>query len=72
MDTQKVKGAADDVHDAANEIKHRVIAEGEHLKREVAGDKMTTGDKVKSGADELKNRVEAEFDRAKRDVRHDT
>jgi hypothetical protein len=59
-----------DVKDTVNELKHRVVAEGEHLKRDAFGDEMTTGENVKSGANELKNRVEAQIDKTKRDLRH--
>ena len=64
------KGIKHDVKDAVNELKHRTIAEGEHLKRDAFGDEMTTGEKVKSGANELKNRAEAQIDKTKRDLRH--
>jgi hypothetical protein len=59
-----------DLKDTAREVKHRTIAEAEHLKRDAFGGEMTTGEKFKSGANELKNRAAAEIDNAKRDLRH--
>jgi hypothetical protein len=59
-----------DLKDTANEVKHRTIAEAEHLKRDAFGDEMTTGEKLKSGANELRSRAAAEIDKAKRDLRH--
>jgi hypothetical protein len=64
------KTVKQDVKDTVNELKHRTVAEGEHLKRDVFGDEMATGENVKSGANELKNRVEAQIDKTKRDLRH--
>jgi hypothetical protein len=63
--------AKNDVKDAANEVKHRTIAEAEHAKREVLGNDMTAGEKVKSGLNEAKNRAQAELDKIKREVRHE-
>ena len=67
-----IKKAGADLHDAAEELKHRSVAGGERMKRDVLGDEMTTGEKVKSGANELKNRAQAEIDKTKRDVRDRT
>lgn len=67
-----IKKAGADMHDAAQEAKHRTVAEAEKLKRGALGDEMTTGEKVRSGANELKNRAQAEIDKAKRDVRDHT
>jgi hypothetical protein len=66
-DAQKVQS---DFKDSAKEVKHRTIAEAEHLKRDAFGDEMTTGEKLKSGANELRNRAAADIDKAKRDLRH--
>jgi hypothetical protein len=64
------KKVHNDLKDAAKEVKHRTIAEAEHLKRDAFGDEMTTGEKLKSGTNELRNRTAAEIDKAKRDLRH--
>ena len=67
-----VKDAVHDVKDAANETKHRTVAEAERLKRDALGDEMTTGEKLESHANELKNRAQAEIDKTKRQVRDHT
>lgn len=59
-----------DLKDTAKEVKHRTIAEAEHLKRAAFGGEMTTGEKLKSGVNELGNRAAAEIDKTKRDLRH--
>ncbi len=64
-----VKKVQNDLKDTAKQVKHRTIAEAEHLKRDAFGDEMTAGEKLKSGANELKNRAAAEIDKAKRDLR---
>ncbi len=60
----------DDVHDGADELKHRAQAGGEHLSRDVQGDDMPLGDRIASNVKEAAHNVAAEFDKAKRDVRH--
>jgi len=67
-----MKKAGADLHDAAEEVKHRTAAEAERLKRETLGDELTVGEKVESGANELKNRTQAEMDKAKRELRDRT
>ena len=64
--------AGRDVKDAANEAKHRVIAEGEHAKRETLGNDMTLTEKGASTWKEAKNRTQAEIDKTKREVRDKT
>jgi len=67
-----VKKAIDDVKDASQEIKHRGEAEAERVKRDVAGDEMTTGEKVKSVVHEDVENTKADVDKAKRAVRDHT
>jgi len=64
---ETIKG---DVRDGADEAKHRAQATGEHLSREVAGERMPLGDRIASNLKEAGHNVAAEFDKAKRDVRH--
>jgi len=64
--------AGRDVKDAANEVKHRVVAEGERAKREALGDDMTLIEKGTSAWNEAKNRTQAEIDKTKREVRDKT
>jgi hypothetical protein len=71
MDDQ-VKKAVDDVKDASHEVQHRVDAEVEKKKRDVAGDSMTTGEKVKSVVHEDVERTKADYDKAKREIRDKT
>jgi hypothetical protein len=61
--------AGRDIKDTANETKHRVVAEGEHVKRETLGDEMTLPEKGGSVLNEAKNRTQAEIDKTKREVR---
>lgn len=70
--SDQMKKAGADLHDAAEEIKHRTVAEAEKLKRDALGDELTTGEKIESGANELKNRTQAEIDKAKRGLRDHT
>jgi hypothetical protein len=64
-----VKKVTDDVKDAVHEVKHRTAAHIEHIKRDVAGDKMTTGEKVKSFVHEDVENTKADVDKAKRTIR---
>ncbi len=66
-----LKNTVDDARDATNEAKHRIVAETEHARRDVAGNDMSLGDKAKSAANEVKNRAQAEIDKTKRELRHD-
>ena len=45
----KVKDAVENVKDVASEATHRVVAEVEQQKRNVAGDEMTTDEKASHG-----------------------
>lgn len=72
MSDRKLHDAAEDARDATHEAAHRTVAEAERLKRDVAGDEMTPGEKLRSGANEAKHRVEAEVDKTKREVRDKT
>jgi len=66
-----VKGVKD-VKDAITEASHRGNAEAEQVKRDVAGDQMTTGEKVGSVANQVKESAQANYDEAKRNVRDST
>ncbi|HEY0382461.1 MAG TPA: hypothetical protein VGC72_09700 [Candidatus Elarobacter sp.] len=61
-----------DTHDALDEVKHRVQAGGEKVKRAVEGDSMPLGDRVASHVKEAGHDLKADFDQTKRDVRDDT
>ncbi|HEY1680516.1 MAG TPA: hypothetical protein VGF98_02605 [Candidatus Tumulicola sp.] len=66
-----VKGVKD-VKDAIAEATHRSNAEAEQVKRDVAGDQMTPGEKVGSVANQVKESTQASYDEAKRNVRDAT
>ncbi len=66
-----VKGVKD-VKDAITEATHRSNAEAEQVKRDVAGDQMTAGEKVGSVANQVKESAQANYDEAKRNVRDAT
>ncbi len=61
--------AIDKTKDAIHETGHRSVAEGEHAKRDVAGDDMTLGEKTGSVVKETTNNVQADIDKAKRESR---
>jgi hypothetical protein len=65
-----IKKTLDNAGDALHEAGHRTSAEAERLKRKLAGDEMTPGEKVGSTVTEGKERVLAEVDKAKRDGRN--
>jgi hypothetical protein len=71
MDRAIEKGIKN-VKDAVTEAGHRSAAEGERIKRDLAGDAMTPSEKLGSAANEAKEDVLAEVDRAKRKVREKT
>ncbi len=60
----------DDTHDALDEMKHRVQAGGEKVKRAVEGDSMPLGDRVASHVKEAGHDLKADYDKTKRDVRN--
>ncbi len=64
-----VKKTAADVKDALTEAGHRSAAEGEKVKRDVAGDEMTGGEKLGSVVNQAKESTLADVDRLKREVR---
>lgn len=64
-----VKKAAADVKDALTEAGHRSAAEGEQVKRDVAGDEMTGGEKLGSVVNQAKESTLADVDHLKREVR---
>ena len=59
----------DDTADALDEIKHRVKAGGEKVKRGVEGDSMPLGERVASHVKEMGHDMKADYDKTKRDVR---
>ncbi len=65
-----IKKAVDNVADAVSEAGHKTAAEGEHAKRETAGDVMTPGEHVGSVLNEGKEEVLGGVDHTKRDVRN--
>jgi len=67
---EKIDTLKHDTKDAANELKNRAQATGEHIKREVAGDSMPVGDRIVSNARETLHKTLADIEAAKRDVRH--
>ncbi len=69
---EDLKKTVDNVKDAFNEAGHKVNAENEQAKRELAGDAMTPGEKVASVANQAKEESLAGMDRAKQAVRSNT
>jgi len=67
-----IKDRIEDAKDTAREVQHRSTADAEKMRREVAGDEMTAGEKLESTANEAKNRTQAEIDKAKRNLREKT
>jgi hypothetical protein len=65
----KVDTIKGDTHDALDEMKERVKAGGEKVKRAVAGDEMPLGDRLASHVKEMGHDVKADYDKSKRDVR---
>jgi len=65
-----IKKTVDNVADKMSETTHKTEAEGEHAKRDIAGDAMTPGEKTKSVLNEGKENVLGGVDHAKRDVRN--
>ena len=64
-----MREVAADIKDRSKETRHRVAAEGEHAKRAVFGDAMTTSEKLTSVAKETGHKTAAAADKAKRKVR---
>jgi DNA-binding ferritin-like protein len=58
-----------DTHDALDEVKERVKAGGERVKRAVEGDDMPLGDRLASHVKEAGHDLKADYDKSKRDVR---
>jgi hypothetical protein len=63
---ETIKG---DTHDALDEVKERVKAGGEKVKRAVEGDQMPLGERLASHVKEMGHDVKADYDKSKRDVR---
>jgi hypothetical protein len=68
-DRDKVETLKGDTHDVLDEAKERMKAGAEKVKRAVAGDDMTLGERVGSHVKEMGHDLRADADRAKRDVR---
>jgi hypothetical protein len=64
-----IKDAAKNAKDVITEAGHRSAAQGEQIKRDVAGDEMSASEKAGSMANQAKESVLAEVDRAKRGLR---
>jgi hypothetical protein len=64
-----LKKEAEDVKDAISEMGHKAAAEGEVVKRDVAGDEMTLGEKAGSVFNQGKESTLAGIDATKRDLR---
>jgi len=64
-----IKKAVDNVSDSLSEAGHKTAADGEHAKRDVAGEAMTPGEKLKSAVNEGKENVLGGVDHAKRETR---
>jgi len=65
----KVDTIKGDTHDALDEVKERVKAGGEKVKRAVEGDDMPLGDRLASHVKEAGHDIKADYDKSKRDVR---
>ena len=63
---ETIKG---DTADTIDEVKHRVAAGGEKMKRAVEGDSMPLGERIGSHVKEMGHDVAADVHRSKRDVR---
>jgi hypothetical protein len=61
-----------DTHDAVDEVKHRVQAGAEKVKRGVEGDDMPLGDRVASHVKEAGHDMKADYDKTKRNLRDET
>ena len=59
-----------DTHDTLDEMKERVKAGGEKVKRAVEGDSMPLGERVVSHVKEAGHDLKADIDKTKRDMRH--
>ena len=64
-----VKDTVKSIQGEASEAQHRGVAKAEERKREVAGDKMTAGQKVSSLINHAKNTVQGDVDALKNDLR---
>jgi uncharacterized protein YjbJ (UPF0337 family) len=67
-----VKDTIENVKDAASEAVHRVAAETEQQKRNVAGDSMSTSAKASSMLNQAKQTAQGDIDAMKRDARSKT
>ncbi len=67
-----VKKGAENVKETVSEAGHRSAAKSEQVKRDIAGDQMTTGEKFGSVFNQGKETLKADIDAGKRDVRNKT
>ncbi|HEY0614421.1 MAG TPA: hypothetical protein VGC96_07255 [Candidatus Elarobacter sp.] len=68
-DRQTIDTIKGDTHDTLDEVKERVQASGEKMKRAVEGDSMPLGERVASHVKEAGHHLEAGLDASKRDLR---
>jgi hypothetical protein len=69
---EDLKKTVDNVKDAFNEAGHKVNAENEQAKRDLAGDALTPAETVKSVANQAKEESLAGMDRAKQAIRNNS
>ena len=68
----KVIDTVENIKDSASEELHRIAAQTEQQKRNLAGDSMTTEAKASSMIDQAKQTVRGDIDAMKRDERNKT
>jgi phosphopantothenate synthetase len=68
----KVIDTVENIKDSAREELHRIAAQTEQQKRNLAGDSMTTEAKASSMIDQAKQTVRGDIDAMKRDERNKT
>jgi hypothetical protein len=66
----KVDTIKGDTQDTLDEMKQRVEAGGEKMKRAVEGDSMPLGERIGSHVKEAGHDLKADVDKTKRDIRH--
>jgi uncharacterized protein YjbJ (UPF0337 family) len=69
---EAVKDTVANVKDAVSEVVHRVAAQAEQQKRNLAGDQMTTEAKASSMVSQAKQTAQGDIDAMKREDRNKT
>lgn len=69
---ERVETVKEDVRDTVDEMKERVKAGAEKVKRTVAGEQMPLGDRIVSNIKEKAHEARADFDKTKREARDQT